>query len=63
MKKRSKAQLAADRRYEKKRAGKPRLPSVYLTHEEAAILDEMALICGSKKAAIIKGLILLRGQK
>ncbi len=58
--KRSKAQLAADGRYEAKRAGMARLPGGYLTKEEADLLDELAAIHGSKKAAIFKGLKLLK---
>jgi hypothetical protein len=58
--KRSKAQLAADERYATKRAGMARLPGGYLTQEEADLLDELAAIHGSKKAAIFKGLELLK---
>lgn len=58
--KRSKAQLAADEKYEGKRAGMARLPGGYLSEQEAALLDEMAALFGSKKAAIFKGLELLK---
>ncbi|EKP0318723.1 hypothetical protein JFQ90_004005 [Aeromonas veronii] len=58
--KRGEVQKAADRRYEKKRAGMARLPGGYLTQEEADLLDEMAAIYGSKKSAIFKGLELLK---
>ncbi|MGU5889751.1 hypothetical protein [Aeromonas hydrophila] len=58
--KRGAAQKAADGRYEAKRAGMARLPGGYLTQEEAELLDELAAIYGSKKAAIFKGLELLK---
>ena len=58
--KRGQAQQAADGRYEAKRAGMARLPGGYLTKEEADLLDELAAIHGSKKAAIFKGLELLK---
>ena len=58
--KRGQAQQAADGRYEAKRAGMARLPGGYLTEAEAALLDELAAIHGSKKAAIFKGLELLK---
>lgn len=60
--KRSKAQAAADARYEKKRADKHRLPGGYLTDAENQLLEEMALIYGSKKEAIIKGLEALKNK-
>ena len=59
-KERSKAQASADGRYEKKRAGMARLPGGYLNEEEADLLDAMAEVCGSKKAAIFRGLELLK---
>lgn len=58
--KRGSAQQAADGRYEAKRSGMARLPGGYLTQEEADLLDELAAIHGSKKAAIFKGLELLK---
>ena len=58
--KRGQAQQAADGRYEAKRAGMARLLGGYLTEAEAALLDELAAIHGSKKAAIFKGLELLK---
>lgn len=61
--KRGPIQKAADQRYEKKRSGMARLPGGYLTKEEAELLDEMATIYGSKKAAIFKGLELLKKFK
>lgn len=61
-KKRSQAQSEADARYEKKRADKHRLPGGYLTDAENKLLEEMALIYGSKKEAIIKGLEALKNK-
>ena len=58
--KRGAAPQAADGRYEAKRAGMARLPGGYLTQEEADLLDELAAIHGSKKAAIFRGLELLK---
>ncbi|WP_018694176.1 hypothetical protein [Algicola sagamiensis] len=58
--KRSEAQKAAHAKYEKTRKNKPRLPGGYLTEEENVLLGEMADVYGSKKAAIFKGLELLK---
>ncbi len=59
---RSQAQAEADARYAKKRAEKHRLPGGYLTAEENQLLEEMAVIYGSKKEAIIKGLEALKNK-
>lgn len=59
---RSEAQVLADARYEQKRAHKHRLPGGYLTNAENQLLEEMALIYGSKKEAIIKGLEALKNS-
>lgn len=61
--KRSKSQLAADKRYEAKRKSQKRLPGGYLTEEEDKLLCEMAERHGSKKLAIFKGLELLKGSE
>lgn len=60
MTKRTDAQKKADKKYDEKRKGKPRLPGGYLTEEEDKLLREMANIHGDKKTAIFKGLKLLK---
>ncbi|OCG26126.1 MULTISPECIES: hypothetical protein [unclassified Gilliamella] len=46
--------------YRSRNAGRPRLSGTYLTEEESLLLKELAVICGSQKAAIFEGLKLLK---
>lgn len=56
---RSATQIAAEQRYGDKRKSQPRLPGGYLSDEQAALLQRVALNYDSKKAAIFEGLKLL----
>lgn len=54
------AQQLANKRQNEKRKNKPRLGGMSLSEGEAALLDEMAVKHGGKKAAIFKGLDALK---
>ncbi|NUF49539.1 hypothetical protein [Gilliamella sp. ESL0250] len=54
------AQKRAEEKRKQKRLGRPRLPGIYLTDSEHALLTEMGEKYGSKKAAIFEGLHLLK---
>lgn len=54
------AQKRANEKQKQKRAGRPRLPGLYLTDNEHKLLTEMSERYGSKKAAIFAGLNLLK---
>ncbi|ECC1658438.1 TPA: hypothetical protein JDL67_001203 [Salmonella enterica subsp. salamae] len=56
------AQLKASNKYYEKNRGSARLPATMLSKEEAALLEEMAAQYGTKKAALIAGLQLLKQQ-
>ena len=60
MNKSSEAQLRASAAYRAKNKDKARLPGVLLSESEAVLLDELGELCGSKKAAIMAGLELLK---
>ncbi|EAA7382359.1 hypothetical protein ZW61_004139 [Salmonella enterica subsp. houtenae] len=51
-----------DKYYEKNR-GNARLPATMLSQEEAELLEEMAAQFGTKKAALIAGLQLLKAHQ
>lgn len=57
------AQLKASNKYYDKNKDNPRLPASMLSQEEAELLDEMAAQFGTKKAALIAGLNLLKQQR
>lgn len=57
------AQLKASNRYYEKNRDSARLPATMLSQEEAQLLEEMAAQYGTKKAALIAGLQLLKQQK
>ncbi|EAA2649196.1 hypothetical protein AAK12_003344 [Salmonella enterica subsp. enterica] len=57
------AQLRASNRYYEKNRGNARLPATMLSQEEAELLEEMAAQYGTKKAALIAGLQLLKRQR
>lgn len=57
------AQLKAANKYYDKNRNNARLPATMLSQEEAALLDEMAAQYGTKKAALIAGLHLLKQQR
>lgn len=57
--KRTEARIASQAKYQAKRAGRPRMPGLYLSQEEADLLERMAARCGSKKAALMEGLKML----
>ena len=59
---RNQSQVDAEKRYQLKRQGKPRIPCAYLTDEEDQLLCELAKIHGGKKAAIMAGLKMLYEQ-
>lgn len=59
---RNQSQVDAEKRYQLKRQGKPRIPCAYLTDEENQLLCDLAKIHGGKKAAIIAGLKMLHEQ-
>ena len=52
--KRTEAQIRSEVAYRAQRKGEKRLPGAYLSDEEAALLDEMAVTSGSKKNAILE---------
>ncbi|QYN45183.1 hypothetical protein GYM75_10145 [Gilliamella sp. ESL0441] len=54
------AQKRAMKKQAEKRIGMPKIPCTYITDEENDLLIEMAKIYGSKKAALIRGLRLLK---
>ena len=60
---RNQSQVDAEKRYQLKRQGKPRIPCAYLTDEENQLLCDLAKIHGGKKTAIMAGLKMLRKQK
>lgn len=49
----------AKKKYEEKRKGQSRIPTIYISEEENELLNNLAEIYGTKKAAILKGLELL----
>ncbi|QHM73252.1 hypothetical protein [Mixta intestinalis] len=53
------AQRRAAANYRARNANRARLPGVFLTPEEAELLDELAEIYGTKRDAIIEGLKML----
>lgn len=59
---RNQSQIDAEKRYQLKRQGKPRIPCAYLTDEEDQLLCDLARIHGGKKAAIMAGLKMLYEQ-
>lgn len=59
----SDAQKRAIEKQQQKRAGRPRLPGLYLTDDEHELLTEMGKKYGSKRAAIFMGLSLLKSTK
>lgn len=56
------AQIRAMNRQKQKRVGQPRLPGSCISDTENQLLNEMAEKHGSKKAAIFKGLKLLKNS-
>lgn len=57
------AQLKASNKYYDNNKDKPRLPATMLSQAEAELLEEMAAHYGTKKAALIAGLNLLKQQQ
>ena len=58
--KRSKSQRNAEKRYDSKRKGQPRLPAARLTDQESTLVNQtFEMFRGSKKEAILEGLRLL----
>ncbi|EBD2439339.1 TPA: hypothetical protein ACOP2N_004782 [Salmonella enterica] len=57
------AQLRASNKYYEKNRGNTRLPATMLSPDEAALLDEMTAQFGTKKAALIARLQLLKQQR
>ncbi len=53
-------QQRANRRQNEQRRHLPRIPTLVVTNEENELLNELAAIYGSKKAAILAGLRLLK---
>lgn len=56
------AQKRAMKKQAEKRIGTPRLPGCYISYQENELLTEMGEKYGSKKAAIFKGLFLLKNS-
>lgn len=57
-------QQRANRRQNEQRRHLPKIPTLVISEEEAALLNELAIVYGSKKAAIMAGLhALKRGLK
>ena len=54
--------MNAQQKQNKRRAGLPRLPSGYLTYPEYVLLERLAAVHGSKKAAILEALKLLEAR-
>lgn len=61
MAKRSRALIRAQEKYDKKRAGRPRLPATYLSEQEDKIFQKALKITGkNKKDTIVDGLSLIK---
>lgn len=56
------AQIRAMNKQKQKRIGQPRLPGLCISDTENQLLNEMGDKYGSKKAAIFKGLALLKNS-
>jgi hypothetical protein len=56
-------QQRANRRQNEQRRNLPKIPTLIISEDEAALLSELAAIHGSKKAAILAGLRLLKEKE
>ena len=52
-KKRLDSQINAERRYQKKRQGTPMIPIIYLSEEDAKLVERLRAKYGSKKDGVV----------
>ena len=50
------SQVRAEIEYQKKRKGAPMLPIMYLSQEEAAMVERLRALYGSKKAGVMQAI-------